>query len=544
MLQRREAWVLLAALTAVSLTECSSAPPEKTEARAGAGASEAERVRAYLDARYRSSDVRHSFRTELGQTVDCVDFFATPGVRAMAARGEPVAAIPEPPAAREHRRRDGSVVVVPSQPAPAPEGVDADGHARICPPGTVTQFRITEDDIARAGGLDAYQAALHKHAPARIPARARAGALPPQGSMWPCETGDFVDYAHVIGDVVDNVPGIVFAETTMSVNAPAVPKAGDHSVAQEWLFDGTGAEDLPGASCPADPVQSIEVGWGVGIPGGDQTSPHLFIFSTTNGYCTLPQGGGSGCWNGGGGGNCPFVPAAQVPPQFTPGAALPHSPPGAAPAELSALIIQIGGNYWVQVGVNGQRYYIGYYPGSSFAKPLSTYQVGGETADGNDSFLASGLQMGSGLTPSDGYPWAAYHHDFDAEVWVNGVSSNYYGAQSMCASFPPGYPGALPPYAYSTAPAPGAATWNGYFYYGGTPPTQCQPQTCAGAGATCGSISTLCGGTQSCGTCSAPYTCQSNTCQCQPVRCRTGFEQDPDTCKCVKVIGCHGHLCQ
>jgi hypothetical protein len=45
------------------------------------------RIAAWLDSRYHKSDVQHSFKTMFGETVDCVDYFAQPGVRALSARG-------------------------------------------------------------------------------------------------------------------------------------------------------------------------------------------------------------------------------------------------------------------------------------------------------------------------------------------------------------------------------------------------------------------------------------------------------------------------
>lgn len=56
-----------------------------------------------------------------------------------------------------------------------------------------------------------------------------------------------------------------------------------------------------------------------------------------------------------------------------------------------------------------------------------------------------------------------------------------------------------------------------------TPVAACVPTTCAAAGATCGSISDGCGGTLTCGTCGAGYTCGgTNSCQCSAVSAATG----------------------
>ncbi|HEY8088028.1 MAG TPA: neprosin family prolyl endopeptidase, partial [Polyangiaceae bacterium] len=437
----------LAALSIAALSPlagCSSAPTQPTPGSSSttpptalpATAPEADRVHAYLEGRYPSSAVRHSFRSPLGQTVDCVDFLAMPGVRAMAARGEPITETPKPPAPRPHLLRDGSTVTDAPQPPPISEGIDEDGHDRLCPEGTVLQIRVTPEDIARAGGFDAYSRSRQKHAPARAPHAAASQGAPP--TMWPCQGGEFHQYAHVIGDIVDTTPGVVFGADTMSVYAPPVPQENaDHTVGQVWMFGGTYAQDRPtDPPCTAgmDCVQTIEIGYEV--QAGDPNA-HVITYSTTDGYTA----GGIGCFDGEGGSNCPpFVWGSGYPSTVVPGAIIPtQSAPATPPQELSALIIQIAGDYWVQIGVAGHRYYIGYYPGSNFSKPLGTFQVGGEVYDSQNDFTSPPVPMGSGDPAYWGYPWGAYHYGFNAEVWVNGQSTNYWDASSMCASVPPDY---------------------------------------------------------------------------------------------------------
>jgi len=49
--------------------------------RGSADAHDIARSRAFVDGRYRQSDAKHSFKTIFAETVDCIDFFATPGAR-------------------------------------------------------------------------------------------------------------------------------------------------------------------------------------------------------------------------------------------------------------------------------------------------------------------------------------------------------------------------------------------------------------------------------------------------------------------------------
>jgi hypothetical protein len=55
---------------------------------------EVQRVQAFLDSRYTAADVRHSFTTKFAETIDCIDFYAQPGVKALVARGVPIEKIP------------------------------------------------------------------------------------------------------------------------------------------------------------------------------------------------------------------------------------------------------------------------------------------------------------------------------------------------------------------------------------------------------------------------------------------------------------------
>jgi Neprosin len=565
MLSRGTSWIpaVAAALAGAALLTpagCSSAPAPGSVATSSGDTSpavmaattgdEADRVHAYLESRYPSAAVRHTFHTPLGQAVDCVDFFAMPATQKLAARGEPLEEMPKPPAPRR-RLRDGTIAIDPPQPPAPSEGFDEDGQERICPEGTVLQIRVTPEEIARAGGLDAYRQSRQKRPPARVPAHDAApqGAAP---TMWPCESGEFHEYAHVIADVVDTTPWVQFGMDTMAVYAPSVPDTnGDHTVGQVWMFGGTYAQDLPSdppCTSGMDCVQTIEIGWEVEAPN---PNAHVITYSTTDGYTA----GGAGCFNGESGGSCPpFVWSSGYTAAVTPGAIIPVTPPqqeypgepATLPVEETALIIYIGGNYWVQIGVGGHSYYIGYYPGSNFSKELGTFQVGGEVYDGNNDFTNPPVPMGDGIAPIWGYGWAAYHHDFNAAAWVNGAQQNYWGAQSMCDSTPPDYDAPL--YSWSKAPPPGNSSWDStsYFYYGGTP-SSCTPLSCSAAGVACGTTSNGCGQPMSCGSCAGGRVCEENACMC-PNRCPVGFLQNPVTCACTKIIQtCGGKgqpLCQ
>jgi hypothetical protein len=126
-------------------------------------------VEAYLASRYQPGDVRHSFRTKAAETIDCVDFLASPGARALAAAGTPLAEMPRvvvPPEIEARMR-----AAAPAGEVPAFDGsADEDGNARACPDGTVAEVRLTAERIARVGGLEAFRRAVHRKAPPRVAA--------------------------------------------------------------------------------------------------------------------------------------------------------------------------------------------------------------------------------------------------------------------------------------------------------------------------------------------------------------------------------------
>ena len=71
--------------------------PQAAKVAATDSRTEAQRIQAFLDDRYTAADVQHTFRTEFGETIDCIDFFAQPGAKALARRGTPITTIPTPP---------------------------------------------------------------------------------------------------------------------------------------------------------------------------------------------------------------------------------------------------------------------------------------------------------------------------------------------------------------------------------------------------------------------------------------------------------------
>jgi hypothetical protein len=487
----RRSLLLALPLVTVTLAACGSSPESAPSpgVAVAADAPEEVRVQAFLDARYRAGDVRHSFQTPAGDAIDCIDFDAQPGARDLVARGLPIARQPPPP------RAAGSSPARPvdgPQPA-APHGLDEDGNARACPTGTVAQLRITPEHIRAVGGIDAFLAAVH--APKIAP--------PTPGHPSNC---DFPNYAHVIG--APSVAGqqVTEGSSTMAIYAPNTP-AGDHSIAQTWTYSGYNLCDGTTST-----VQSVEVGWVVDPILNKDENPHLFIFATSDGYHS------TGCWNGASGSGC--LPWVQYSGTDTAGMSLPVSG-GGTTHELALLTENYAGNWWIAVTIDGASQWLGYYPGSDYSGTMPSYadnfEAGGEVYDGTGQFL---VPMGSGASPQLGYGQAAYHYGTYSTGLVNGQMTT-----EVDLTFVTARPGS---YTDSTTPAKGGSNWGNYFYYGNT----CHPATCAQVGATCGAASDGCGGTLSCGSCGAGTVCKSNECVCAPQVCRLPSKWNQADCAC------------
>jgi Neprosin len=300
------------AITAIG-TATYAAPARTQDAAEVARRVEAARVQSFLDARYKASDVKHSFRTKLGDTIDCIDFFAQAGVKALAARGTPIT---KPPPSVTRPRN--------------PDEPDENGYRRQCPDGTVPQVRITPDQIQRAGGLDAYLSRIKKFMgklpSGSLPARSQRGSLTTSGPPAPGLPG--YAHAYILGTGNNYTSG----SARLSIWTPAIPSNNltDHSLMQTWTTTGgnvatAATPTTPAVPCPANCDQTVEVGWIVDPGFFVDTNPHLFIYATPDGYWT-------GCYNDSipinisGARTCPVW--VGLPSSFPPGVTLPTSVQG------------------------------------------------------------------------------------------------------------------------------------------------------------------------------------------------------------------------
>jgi hypothetical protein len=402
-------------------------------------------MKEFIDSRYTKSDVRHSFKTKFGEVIDCIDFFAQPGVKALMARGIPITtAVPPSP----EGSTSSSVLsddAFNGQP-------DADGLPRSCPQESVPILRLTVDHIQAHGGLDRFiQHYAYKAPP---PTDSRSLSQPETGAPH---------YAHVTitSNTNANITGM---QDYLNILKPVIASPGySHSISQIWI--GQHGARTP---CAANCEQTIEVGWNVDKTINSDANPHLFTFATSNGY-------GNGCYNNvnGKGGTC--IPSSWIAKgaTYTPGMAL---TPGAQ-TELKVFVkydptSSPGGPAW-WAAVNGQ--YIESWlssdfsaiPGTTMATSANYVLAGGEVEDYADEFA---VQMGSGsaanATSVDGFGGVGttgYHHDLQACTGSEG------GAP--CSYTLTGAPTPTMPAFYSFSQTGGKSSWNNYFFYGDAPGT-------------------------------------------------------------------------
>jgi hypothetical protein len=410
------------------------------------------RIQDYLDARYGSTDIRHRFRSRFGEAIDCIDFFAQPGVKALAAEG---IVFDEIPKARVDDRPGNSD-------APdfgAAGDPDEEGHARICPQGSVPMKRITAREIMSAGGLDAFRAAGNRpKLPPSGSAKSADGARALPATACDTQFGiDYPGYAHVQQTYNDNNQNIFASGSgVLSIHVPFFPSVptGATLRAQLWMYSGFGLNAL-GCSCggtgqPAC-TQSVEAGWQL-----KSGLPFLFTYATNDGYA-------HSCW-GHYQDMCtdPAPHWVQVSTRYWPDMQLPSSTLFGTQQEIPLSIVYMafaGGSWSIMTGGEVIGSFASKYFTGGMQTRAQTFQAGGEVIDGTNSWV---VPMGSGAQPETGFGQAAYVHDVKA-CKDSGTTCVAPAAVSPVLTRPINY-------GISTTPAkkPGSS-WANWFYYGNVP---------------------------------------------------------------------------
>jgi hypothetical protein len=450
---------------------CSSAGDGAGAPNAGAAlAADAEgaRVQAYLDSLYTAKDVRHSFRSAMGDTIDCADFASAPGVRKLLARGKSMDDIMAP-IRQAHEKRPATGSAARRNPAYLQGDHDDEGNVRSCPDGTYPRVRITRETIAARGGLDAYLQSS-KAAPPRMAVDHPLSAVPLDGGLQ-LDTGH---YAWVENEFSPNatLSSAQGGTSTMTIAEPTLSGfAGDHSVAQVWLTGATRATGLP--------RQTIEAGWEAVSPGvAGPVLPQLFIGTTPNGYATW-------CLDDNTSSACPaWVPNPTA--SLTLGGTLPASTPGGTQHELTITIehafsyiitciirhgctntkVYSGWSIFASVDGGGADTYLGYYANDGYDNDGSSglsvggdnFIMGGEVYDTGENFgPPPEVTMGEGPLPMGKATIGstAVHHDF-----------GYYDSTDTLQAGGSVVHNTNPVYVFDISTPPGNPAWANYFYYG------------------------------------------------------------------------------
>ncbi len=466
----------------------------------------------WLNDHYTAQDVRHTFKTRFGETIDCIDFFAQSGVKELARRGRPVTTIPVPPPLR-HPEKWARWADSPMSDYMFNGSLDEDGHSRTCPQGTVPELRTTVDQLraahTRYSGKD-----RHRHGPPKgqrptksgigHPATTREATGTAHAAISPGRLGspttsptfppyppqsDYCGYAHVVSSIY---PGASASSSPLDTGTASfsiwdlagtgnqVPDDGSHSLMQIWVTSGwntySGLTTMCGESSPgcggSDPpcIESLEIGWdddpfnASAMLLSNVYSPHLFGYATPDGYH-------SGCYdNNGLSGTCSVLWMKAASPPLLLGATLPSNVTLGtySQEDLDIEVTYSSSEWWVYAAINGTPTAIGYYVTSDYTGPMASgqaqeFQAGGEVYDvAEETDLGTwNVKMGSSQSASEGYKNAAYVADLQSCTAADLCYEPTYSVSAV--TVPSNYNYAV---GITTPPEFGFEGFVGFFYVG------------------------------------------------------------------------------
>jgi hypothetical protein len=385
-------------------------------------------LRAYVDNLYDRQAVRHRFTQPSGAEVDCVDILAQPGLRHGA---EKHLATPPPQLRQLDDATAPGLADLAGTEAVLNAGTkNAAGEELACPDGTIPLQRLPQQALDRMQSVDAllrkYPGDAHRRAQGHIFEDTDETALRAYGPT------SLHQYAHAAQYNLANRG----ANVTINVWNPYVQVGSEFSLGQLWVVKGSGTG-----------LQTLEAGVQKYVNLYGNYNPHLFIYSTSNGY------GNQGCYNL----QCGrFI---QVNSSVVIGGNLsPVSTSGGTQYEVQMAYYLWQGNWWFQF----QGIWVGYYPGSLFnaaglANGASVIDFGGEIIDDRSKHsYHTFTDMGSGRYPSAWYGKAAYMRN----IYYWDAYNNAYWATGIIAS-------RTNAYCYDIAVYHNDVNWHTYFFYGG-----------------------------------------------------------------------------
>ncbi len=393
------------------------------------------------------SEVRHSFELAPGVEVDCVPVEKQPASKHLVAARRPLASLTGAPSraalralaapapgghgatsmqAAAHIAKTPSVMPMLVQ--DTHRGADAHGHDRRCPADTVPIRRTKIEDVAQFRSLADYN---HKSRPPAPSANAFGEANPHEHAAL---------FQNVKSQGVHGFLS-VFAPSVEPISA-AESYWGEFSLVQAWVLGYSGGRGY-------EALQSVEAGLQVWPARYHDALPHLFVFSTQDGYAE------TGCYE-------PCGKFVQTNRDIVIGAPLStvHSAVDGPQYDVEFAWYRNAQGWWLIV--NGAT--VGYYPASLYAadgllEGSTRFGFGGEIV--NDTQAHPGrhtrTQMGSGRLPAEGYGKAAfvrdvYYYDTPSSAVV-GTPTPSHDTKATCYAAVD----------IEAAPEP----WGAYFFFGG-----------------------------------------------------------------------------
>jgi Neprosin len=387
-----------------------------------------EEMRQHILNMYQDVDVNHSFVVDSSH-YDCVPVMQQPAVRKYGIKK--LATPPQPSVDNSTQAADDALEGRIQQAQLGSENpFDAFGNSVHCEDGTIAMRRITLDTMTHFQTLrQFFQKSPNKQ------------ILEQQTEVTPGGPAHKYSLAY---QYVDNHGG----QSNLNVWDPQVnTSAGEvFSLSQEWYVGGINTNVPPCGGPQSCSIQTEETGWVVYPAMFGDENPHLFIFSTPNGYA-------SGCWDNTCGDFVVVKDGGDIGARLSPTSVL-----GGAQYEIALQYQFTGGNWWLCVSGTC----IGYYPGSMYNGGQNTKHAQeiefGTEAVGTTVWPPAG----SGQWPSKGWEYGAYQRDL---FYINDSGTSVW--DSLTSDIPS-------PKCYSIAgPYHSTGAWSVYFYDGGPGGTGC-----------------------------------------------------------------------
>ncbi len=376
-------------------------------------------MQQYVETLYQAVQVSHSFFL-YGQYYDCVPIQQQPSyvLQGLNSVAQPPPALGTAPNADTFSPQLGPG-----------DQYDQFGNSSTCELNTVPMRRITLNEVASFANLNDFFSKAPDGS-GQLP-----GTQAPQASH---------KYAYTV-ELVNNFGG----SSALNLWSPFVnTRLGQiFSLSQQWYSGGTGNN-----------LQTVEGGW-QNYPAkyGDQNS-RLFIFWTANNYGRRNTVPNIGCYNL----DCPGF--MQISNQWHLGGKFSnYSTSGGTQYYFTMTWYFYQGNWWLALGNDTNRTWVGYYPGQVFrggqmTQNAQSIRYGGETVGVNNWGL-----MGSGAFANQGYRFAAYQRQI---YFVNTTNASQWANLTAQQPSPACYTVAGPWFVNNT-------TWGEYFFFGGPGGNNC-----------------------------------------------------------------------